>query len=282
MPELPEVETVKETLKQLVLGKTIRDVVIFWPKLIKEPPDSHEFAERLKGQTIHNIRRRGKFLCLDLDEEVLVSHLRMEGKYVYFNHRADVTKDAHTHVIFTFTDGSELHYKDVRKFGTMHVFPKGEEERRLPLVQLGPEPLEERFTAALLKQRLKNTTRAIKLALLDQTVVVGLGNIYVDEALFRARIHPETPTDQVSQAKLNQLVPAIKETLGEAVEMGGSTVRTYRNGQGRMGMFQQKLAVYGREGEPCVECGTPIKKIKLGGRGTHFCPNCQKRRKRRA
>lgn len=279
MPELPEVETVKETLKQLILGKTIEHVAIHWPKLIKMPDDEQQFSDLLKGQTFRNVRRRGKFLLFDLDEVVLVSHLRMEGRYVFVPNGQKEPMDAHTHVIFTFTDGSALRYRDVRKFGTMHVFKKGEELEQPPLNQLGPEPLEQGFNPRLLKVRLKSTTRAIKLALLDQTVVVGLGNIYVDEALFRAGIHPETPANMLSQMKLNQLTTAIIETLEEAVKMGGSTVRTYLNGQGRMGMFQQKLAVYSREGEPCVTCGTPVTKIKLGGRGTHFCKNCQKRRK---
>lgn len=279
MPELPEVETVKETLKQLILGKTIEGIAIHWPKLIKHPEDTTLFQDLLIGQTFRDIGRRGKFLCFYLDDVVLVSHLRMEGKYTFVPSDQDEPIDKHTHVVFSFTDGSQLRYKDVRKFGTMHVFKKGEELTVPPLVNLGPEPLENGFDRRVLKARLKDTERAIKQALLDQTVVVGLGNIYVDEALFRARIHPETPANKISPKKLELLVQAIKETLGEAVEMGGSTVRTYLNGQGRMGFFQQKLTVYGRQGEPCTVCGKPIMKIKLGGRGTHFCATCQKRGK---
>ncbi len=281
MPELPEVETVKETLKTLVLNKTIAHVEVSWPKLVKHPDDVLIFQHELASQTIQDIKRRGKFLLFYLNDVVLVSHLRMEGRYTFVPNDQNEPIDAHTHVIFKFTDGSELRYRDVRKFGTMHVFKKGEEWSSPPLVHLGPEPLEESFTPQVLKNRLKKTTRSIKQALLDQTVVTGLGNIYVDEALFRARLHPETPADLVSSQKLAQLTKAIQDTLREAVEMGGSTVRTYLNGQGRMGMFQQKLYVYGREGEPCKECGKPIKKIKHGGRGTHFCSICQKRRKRR-
>lgn len=278
MPELPEVETVKETLKQLILGKTIKDIAIHWPKLIKHPEDTARFQSLLIGQTFQEIRRRGKFLCFYLDNVVLVSHLRMEGRYIFVPKDQEEAIDKHTHVVFSFTDGSQLRYRDVRKFGTMHVFKRGEELTIPPLVNLGPEPLESGFDRRVLKERLKNTERSIKQALLDQTVVVGLGNIYVDEALFRARIHPETPAHTISPKKLELLVQAIKETLGEAVEMGGSTVRTYLNGQGRMGLFQQKLNVYDRQGEPCTVCGKPIKKIKLGGRGTHFCAACQKRR----
>lgn len=277
MPELPEVETVKETLKQLVIGKTIKSVVIHWPKMIKHPDDQAKFQALLKGETIREIKRRGKFLCFYLDEAVLISHLRMEGRYSFAPHPELEPIDAHTHIIFLFTDGSELRYRDVRKFGTMHVFKKGEEFSTPPLLLLGPEPLSEDFQFDVLQKKLSGTTRTIKAALLDQTIVVGLGNIYVDEALYRARIHPETAANRVSRQKMARLVTAIKETLSEAVKMGGSTVRTYLNGQGRMGMFQQKLFVYGREGEPCKTCGRPIKKIKLGGRGTHFCPACQRR-----
>ena len=279
MPELPEVETVKETLKQLVIGKTIEGLIIHWPKLIKHPDDQQEFKALLKGESIRDIKRRGKFLCIYLDKVVLISHLRMEGRYSYAPNPLTEPIDVHTHVIFVFTDGSELRYRDVRKFGTMHVFKKGEEFNVPPLLHLGPEPLSEAFHLDVLQNKLSKTSRTIKAALLDQTVVVGLGNIYVDEALYRARIHPETTANTLSRQKLVRLVAAIKETLSEAVTMGGSTVRTYLNGQGRMGMFQQKLFVYGREGEPCKTCGHSITKIKLGGRGTHFCSRCQRRKR---
>jgi formamidopyrimidine-DNA glycosylase len=278
VPELPEVETVKETLKQLVIGKKIEDVVIHWPKLIKHPDDQAEFQTLLKGETIRDITRRGKFLCFYLDEVVLISHLRMEGRYSFSPDPLTEPIDAHTHVVFLFTDGSELRYRDVRKFGTMHVYKKGEEFTVPPLLHLGPEPLGEAFDLDILQKKLSQTSRTIKSVLLDQTVVVGLGNIYVDEALFRAGIHPETIAKTLSRKKMARLVTAIKETLSEAVSMGGSTVRTYLNGQGRMGMFQQRLFVYGREGEPCKTCGRPITKIKLGGRGTHFCSKCQRRK----
>lgn len=273
MPELPEVETIRKTLEQLVVEKTIQETVVLYPKIVKYPIEVEQFQDALVGQTIHQIDRRGKFLKFILDDYVLVSHLRMEGKY-RLDKKAD-SYDKHTHVRFCFQDETELRYHDVRKFGTMHLFKKGEEETIAPLKGLGPEPFSPSFTAELLYGRLQKTTRKIKPTLLDQTIVVGLGNIYVDEALFRASIHPETIAQTLTKEQVVLLHEMIVETLQEAVEQGGSTIRSYVNSQGQMGMFQVKLNVYGQEGKPCTRCQTPIEKIKVGGRGTHFCPICQ-------
>ncbi|WP_257346538.1 DNA-formamidopyrimidine glycosylase [Pseudalkalibacillus decolorationis] len=273
MPELPEVETVRRTLETLIIGKKINDVKVRWPKIIKQPDDVEQFRLLVIGQTIQSIGRRGKFLKIVMNEIVLVSHLRMEGRYLVSNKEDEV--DKHTHVIFSFTDGTELRYRDVRKFGTMHVFKLGEEEKDLPLSQLGPEPLSDQFTPDDLMALFQRTTRKIKPVLLDQTVVVGLGNIYVDEALFKAKIHPETAARSLNKKQVNELHQAIVETLKIAVNHGGSTIRSYVNSQGEMGMFQQQLAVYSRKGEPCSTCGNEILRIVVGGRGTHFCPTCQ-------
>ncbi len=274
VPELPEVETVRRTLIHLVKGKTIDEVKVTWPNIIKRPVEVEQFCDALKGQTIQDVHRRGKFLKIILDNYVLVSHLRMEGKYALAE--KDEPIDKHTHVIFLFKDGTQLRYKDVRKFGTMHLFQPGEEELSPPLSTLGPEPFEELFTAEVLKNRIGRTSRKIKAVLLDQQVVVGLGNIYVDEALFRARIHPERVASQLTDEELDRLHKEIVATLQEAVEKGGSTIRSYVNTQGEMGMFQLQLYVYGKKDEPCVVCGTPIKKYVVAGRGTHICPSCQK------
>ncbi|MED1122516.1 DNA-formamidopyrimidine glycosylase [Bacillus atrophaeus] len=274
MPELPEVETVRRTLTGLVRGKTIKSVEIRWPNIIKRPAEPEEFARNLIGETIQSIGRRGKFLLFHLDHFVMVSHLRMEGKYGL--HQAEDPDDKHVHVVFTMTDGTQLRYRDVRKFGTMHLFYPGEEMRELPLSQLGPEPDDKEFTDAYLKERLMKTNRAVKTALLDQKAVVGLGNIYVDEALFRAGIHPETKANQLSAKKIKKLHEEIKNTLQEAIDAGGSTVRSYINSQGEIGMFQLRHFVYGKKDKPCKTCGTMISKIVVGGRGTHFCAKCQK------
>ncbi len=274
MPELPEVETVRRTLAQLVLGKTIEKVRVLWPKMVKKPAEVEQFIDALKGQTIHEISRRGKFLKFILDDYVLVSHLRMEGRYGLYSN--DEPYDKHTHVFFTFTDNTELRYKDVRKFGTMHLFKKGEEEMVMPLSQLGPEPFSEEFTEQVLKEGLLKTNRKVKVALLDQKIVVGLGNIYVDEALFRAGIHPEREANSLKPKEIKKLHQEIISTLQEAVNKGGSTIRSYVNTQGEIGMFQLELFVYGRKAEPCKHCNTSLEKIVVGGRGTHFCPKCQR------
>lgn len=273
MPELPEVETVRRTLEQLVLGKEIKEVSVFWPKIIKAPEPVEQFQDALRGQTIRNIGRRGKFLIFTLDDYAMVSHLRMEGKYGV--HAKDEPYDKHTHVIFTFTDGSELRYRDVRKFGTMHLFTKGEEMGQMPLFHLGPEPLSDEFTVEGLSTNLAKTSRKIKPVLLDQTVVVGIGNIYVDEALFRSGIHPERKASSLTPEEIKTLHAEIIATLSEAVEKGGSTIRSYVNSQGQIGMFQLELNVYGRKGENCKICGTPLEKLVVAGRGTHICPSCQ-------
>ena len=274
MPELPEVETVKRTLHELVVGKQIEQVTVHLPRIIQHPADTDQFAAELAGQTIHAVTRRAKFLRFVLDDCVLISHLRMEGRYGLFV--AEELLDKHTHVVFRFRDGSELRYKDVRQFGTMHVFPLGHEFERAPLSELGVEPLGEEFTLSLLVRLLGKRTAPIKPLLLNQRYVVGLGNIYVDEALHLSRIHPERAAHSLKTAEWKRLHEAIRVTLQSAVDAGGSSVKSYVNGQGEMGMFQQQLKAYGRTGEPCERCTTVIVKTVLGGRGTHFCPKCQK------
>jgi formamidopyrimidine-DNA glycosylase len=275
MPELPEVETVRRTLVDLVCGKKISKVIVSWDNIIKHPKEVAEFQLLLQGQTIKDVKRRGKFLLFILDEFVLVSHLRMEGKFRVFNADEEVAK--HTHVCFTFTDDTELRYQDVRKFGTMHLFRKGEELKQPPLAKLGPEPLSDELTPEYLKEKLRKTNRKIKIALLDQEILVGLGNIYVDEVLFKAGIYPEIPASSLTDKEINKLVSCIIETLQEAVDLGGSTIRSYVNSQGKIGTFQETIKVYGRKGLPCVNCGHEIEKIVVGGRGTSYCPICQKK-----
>ncbi|GED68246.1 formamidopyrimidine-DNA glycosylase [Brevibacillus reuszeri] len=275
MPELPEVETVVRTLKGLVLGKTIERVSVFLPRIIRTPDDVEAFKAHLAGQTIQDITRRAKFIQFFLDQDVLISHLRMEGRYGLYQYDEPVEK--HTHVIFHFTDKTELRYRDVRQFGTMDLYPRGMETSTGPLAKLGVEPLEESFTADALKRLLKGRPTKIKPLLLNQECIVGLGNIYVDESLFKAGIHPERPAGKLTGKQVISLHQSIVATLSEAVEQGGSSIKSYVNGQGEMGMFQQSLLVYGRKEEPCVNCGTEIIRFVVGGRGTHICPLCQKK-----
>jgi len=273
MPELPEVETVRRTLIELVAGKRIQSVTVKLPRIIQRPQEPEQFADALAGHRIETVERRGKFLRIILDGLALVSHLRMEGRYGVY--RAEEPVEAHTHVIFHFDDGTELRYKDVRQFGTMHLFEAGEELVQPPLNKLGIEPLEADFTLKALQSRLSHRSSKIKPLLLNQEHIVGLGNIYVDEALFQARIHPERTADSLRPAEWKRLHAAIGETLARAVEAGGSSIKSYVNGQGEMGMFQHSLLVYGRKGEPCPACGRPLEKFVVGGRGTHICAKCQ-------
>ncbi|MCJ8010196.1 DNA-formamidopyrimidine glycosylase [Paenibacillus sp. KQZ6P-2] len=273
MPELPEVETVKRTLNLLVKGKVIDHVTVNLARIIQRPDDINQFAFILAGHTIQGVERRGKFLRILLDDLILVSHLRMEGRYGVYDSSDPVEK--HTHVIFHFTDGTELRYKDVRQFGTMHLFKPGEEFTVPPLSKLGLEPLDPGFTFEKFKEALAGKKTKIKAVLLNQAYVVGIGNIYVDESLFRAGIHPEQLANTLTDEQLHALHEAVVATLSESVEVGGSSIKSYVNGQGEMGRFQHQLKIYGRQNQPCLNCGTLIEKSVVGGRGTHFCPVCQ-------
>lgn len=273
MPELPEVETIRRTLEYLVLEKEIKDVIVHWPKIIQHPDDIEYFKQLLTGETIRSLRRRGKFLLFYLDHYVLVSHLRMEGKYRVVPESEPI--DKHTHVIFQFTDGTELRYNDVRKFGTMHVFPIGEELKVQPLIKLGPDPFDENYTLDYVKEKLKRTTRNIKATLLDQSIIAGLGNIYVDEVLFLSQIHPEKCANELTDEEIKTIWENVRLVIEKAVKKGGTTIRSYVNGEGEMGMFQQELYVYAQDKKPCKHCGTEIVKLRVAGRGTHICPKCQ-------
>ncbi|MDA9470954.1 DNA-formamidopyrimidine glycosylase [Enterococcus sp. 5H] len=272
MPELPEVETVRKGLEKLVVGKTIKEVTILWPRII-ESPVVEIFESQLIGQTIEKMERRGKFLIFKLTNYDMISHLRMEGKYE--THDPEDQRDKHTHVIFTFTDGSELRYLDVRKFGRMVLVDKDQGTNYKGILALGPEPIPSQFKLNEFRLGLKKHHKAIKPLLLDQRLVTGLGNIYVDEALWEAKIYPEQPADTLKPKEVEGLSYAIIDVLGRAVEAGGTTIRSYLNALGEAGTFQISLNVYGQTNNPCPRCGTPIKKIKVAQRGTHFCPKCQ-------
>lgn len=274
MPELPEVETIRKTLKELIIGEKIINVEVYWPKIIKKPDDIDIFKDILKGETFLDLKRKGKFLLFELDNYTLVSHLRMEGKYGI--HLTGESKDKHTHVIFNLASGKSLAYNDVRKFGTMHVFRKGEALKSAPLNKLGPDPFEAGYRLEEVFPKIKKSTRSIKNILLDQTIITGLGNIYVDETLFRSRIHPLRTGDSLTEAEGKVILKEAHDTLLEAVKQGGTTIRSYVDSLGEMGMFQQELFVYGQNGNPCKNCGTEIEKFKISNRGTHVCSMCQK------
>lgn len=275
MPELPEVETVRKGLENIVIGKTILAIDIRWQRLIETNQALDQWVDQLLGQTITRVDRRGKYLIFQLTHGALISHLRMEGKY-HYQQSLTTDLDKHTHVIFYFSDGSCLMYHDVRKFGRFAYRDDSELGAYFQAKRLGVEPLSQEFNPQEFYQALQTRPTAIKPLLLSQRIVVGLGNIYVDEALFLAKIHPSRPANQLSPKEVEMLYEKIVDVLSQAVEAGGSTIRTYKNTLGELGKFQQALNVYGQQGQPCPKCHTLIEKIKIAQRGTHICPNCQK------
>ena len=274
MPELPEVETVKEALNQTVKGQTIKEIELRYEPMIKNM-SADEFKEKLINQTIQAVSRRGKYLVFHFDDYQLLSHLRMEGKYFYVD--SDFELNPHVHVIFTLENGKRLLYQDTRKFGTYHLYDKAIDlETTAPFQVLGLEPFATEFTPPYVKEKIQNKKKPIKSLLLDQTVVCGLGNIYVDEVLYRARLHPLTSSSELTDKDIANVVKYTVEVLARAIEVGGTTIRTFSSSHGVSGTFQNELLVHQRKGENCYECHTPIEKIKVGGRGTYFCPTCQK------
>lgn len=274
MPELPEVETVRRGLEKLILGKKISNIDIRYPKMIKT--DLDEFKRVLPGQVIQSMGRRGKYLIFYLSDKVLISHLRMEGKYFYYPDQVPERK--HAHLFLRFEDGGTLVYEDVRKFGTMELLAPELLEAYFLSKKLGPEPTEQDFDLPTFQQALQKSKKPIKSHLLDQTLVAGLGNIYVDEVLWRAQVHPSRLSNSLTAQEARKVHDETIKVLGQAVEKGGSTIRTYTNAFGEDGTMQEFHQVYDKAGQECSRCGSIIEKIQLGGRGTHFCPNCQRRK----
>jgi len=274
MPELPEVETVRRGLEKLILEKKIASLDIRYPKMIKT--DLDQFQKELPGQVVKSMGRRGKYLLFYLTDKVLISHLRMEGKYFYYPDQVPERK--HAHIFIHFEDGGTLVYEDVRKFGTMELLAPELLEAYFLSKKLGPEPTEQDFDLEIFRGALKKSKKPIKSHLLDQTLVAGLGNIYVDEVLWRAKVHPARTSNSLSAQEARKLHDQTIEVLGQAVEKGGSTIRTYTNAFGEDGTMQEFHQVYDKTGEACSRCGSIIEKIQLGGRGTHFCPKCQRRK----
>jgi formamidopyrimidine-DNA glycosylase len=275
MPELPEVETTARTLRPDLLGRTLVGVRgIDYPPLV-EPLTPEVFAHRVTGRQILAVGRRAKFVLLHLDNsDILSIHLRMSGRlYV----TADTGPPApHVHAVLELSDGHALHLRDPRKFGRMRLFTAA--EYAALDARLGPEPVTEGFSSDQLAGRLHARRRArLKAVLLDQRFVAGLGNIYADETLFRARLHPLRPAGSLSPEEIVRLHRAIQETLTEAIAAEGTTLgdMIYLFGEGRSGQFAERLCVYGHAGEPCPVCGTPIERRIIAGRSSHFCPVCQ-------
>ncbi|TVP92335.1 DNA-formamidopyrimidine glycosylase [Alkalibacterium sp.] len=272
MPELPEVENVKNGLTKLIIGKKIMAVDILWNNIIKDP-SVEVFRRELEGETFREIKRRGKFLLFVLDNYTLISHLRMEGKFRLESSGQNRTK--HTHVIFKLDNNEELRYLDVRKFGRMSLVAHSDLQMHPSLTHLGPEPVENNLLKSHLEHKFKKTSRPIKAVLLDQSIVAGIGNIYADEILFLSGIYPGRLAVDLSEEDIVILHQSILQIMAEAVNSGGTTIRTYSNAYGLEGSYQNKLKVYGKAGEACSRCGHTIEKTKIAQRGTHYCPSCQ-------
>lgn len=272
MPELPEVETVKNTLKKLILNKKIIDVDIYYNNIISYPV-AHEFKEKIVNQTINDIERYGKWLMFKLNDYYLVSHLRMEGKFFIKNKEAEITK--HEHVVFKLDNGEELRYQDTRKFGKMYLIPIEEVYNVKPLVELGLEPWDSKLDCQYLLNIYKKKKLPIKTVILDQSIIVGIGNIYADEILFLSQINPFTRASDLSAQDCDRIIDNTRSVLTSAIKKGGTTIRSYESSEGVHGRFQEDLLVHNKEGEICPNCSTTILKTKINGRGTYYCPNCQ-------
>jgi formamidopyrimidine-DNA glycosylase len=272
MPELPEVETIRLTLKPKLIGRTIVNGSVLWPKLIQNQT-VEDFLATIYRQKIIDLDRRGKYLLFYFEGDLVLSiHLRMTGQLIVEPAGASPAKA--TYLQLGLDDGNELRFRDQRKFGRVTLFRANNPPAALE--KLGPEPLSADFTMQRLISRLGHRQIAIKKALLDQEVIAGIGNIYADETLFLAGIHPARLVASLSGAEIEQLYHAIQKVLTEAIQNRGTTKRDYRDGEGKSGSNQDKLQVYDRKGLACYQCGNMIVKMNFGGRGTHFCPICQK------
>jgi formamidopyrimidine-DNA glycosylase len=271
MPELPEVETVARDLRRLLVGRKV--VGLTRSRKVLRTSWSKAWDQRIVGRRVEAVHRRGKWLLLELKGMAfLMVHLGMTGRFTVVP--ADARREPHTHLVFRLDSGDELRFRDARRFGSVTYFPDRRSWEAFLVTRLGPEPWD--MKPARFRAELKNTRRPVKAALLDQTLVAGVGNIYADEACFAARIDPRRTGKAIRPAEADRLLLAVRTVLDRAIELKGSTIRDYVGGSGGRGGFQDEFRVYGRKGEPCPRCGTPIVVARLSGRSTHYCPHCQK------
>ena len=273
MPEKPEVMTVVNKLKPKLIGRTINNCNVYWNNIIAYPT-SDEFREKVISQKINDINTRGKFIVMELDDYCLLIHLRMEGKFLFRQLHDEVTK--HEHVEFELDNGESFRYHDVRKFGKMYLIPKDEVYNVKPLSELGKEFYDDSLDGKYLYERISNIKLPIKTVLLDQSIICGIGNIYDDEILFLSGIDPNRRANTITVKECESIVKYTREVLEHAVELGGTTIKSFTSSEGVHGLFQNELLVHGKDKENCPNCGSPIIKIKIGGRGTYYCSKCQK------
>lgn len=272
MPELPEVETVRKKLLLKLKDKKINNLNVLY-KNVFEGQDIDKVIKNIKGERINDIKRRGKWLLFELDNYYLLSHLRMEGKYLYRDINSDIGK--HEHIIFNINNEFELRYKDVRKFGKMYLVKK-DELGSSKLKDLGYEPWDKKLTSDYLLSKYKNKSLPIKSILLDQSIIVGIGNIYADEILFLSKINPHKRGKDITKEECDSIIDNTKKVLDKAIKEGGTTIRSYTSEEGVTGLFQNSLNVHQKENEECPICKTKIKKDKIGGRSSYYCPKCQR------
>jgi formamidopyrimidine-DNA glycosylase len=275
VPELPEVETIRMRLEASLTGRTFEQVLIADPRLTRpEPPEA--VAKELEDERVRAVARRGKYLIVEFESgRHLLIHLRMTGNVQHPAH-GGLDTDPYRRAVVRLDDGSDVAYRDVRRFGTWELLEPGELDEYFAARRLGGEPLERGFTTRSLERAFANRRAPVKAALLDQRAAAGVGNIYADEALWRAQIHPLRPAGSLSGDELAALRKALRQSLRLGISRQGATLRDYRAPDGARGSMQDRFRVYGRAGEPCPRCGTPIEKIRAGGRGTWFCPGCQR------
>jgi formamidopyrimidine-DNA glycosylase len=273
MPELPEVETIRGALARTIVGKTIVDILVRDSRL-RWPVDAGRLHQSGVGSRIARIGRRSKYLMIGLETGyTLVLHLGMSGRILLL--AGEMPFEKHDHVIFYFDDGTELRFRDPRRFGMVDIIENGEVSTHPRFVALGPEPLDPRTTAAMLFERARGLHRPVKNLLMDSAFLVGVGNIYANEALFHARLHPAGPAGSLQLSDWEVLFSSIRKVLRNAIAAGGTTLNDFVNSDGETGYFQLSLAVYGREGEPCPGCGGAVERFVQTGRSTFYCPVCQ-------
>ncbi len=274
MPEMPEIETIRRSLEPHIKGCSIKSVEVLLPRQIKWP-EPEAFVARILQTKVDRLDRVGKYLLLQLDNNVsLIFHLRMTGQLVYVPAEGE-DRSHHNRLILHLSDGARLIFSDTRTFGTLYAMEQEELWRIQGMAEMGPEPLSATFTAEYLAQAVAGRKTRIKSFLLDQRKIGGLGNIYVDEALFLAGIHPQRLAGSLKPGEIKKLHETVNKVIADGIADGGTTFRDYRDGNGDRGSHQEHLYVYGRDGEPCRMCGTLLEKTKVGGRGTRFCPKCQ-------
>jgi formamidopyrimidine-DNA glycosylase len=270
MPELPEVETVARGLRSLLIGRTFVNAFVGWPRTIARPGED-EFPRAIVGRRVVSVGRRGKYVVIELDQGFLLVHLKMSGRLQVVS--ADELVDKHVHLLLDLDNGRQLRFRDERKFGRVYLV----EDPVEVTAALGPEPLSDDFTLAEFRRLLARRKGRLKPLLLNQHFLAGLGNIYADEALYDARLHPLRSADSLTPDEQARLYRSIRSVLSCAVESRGTTLSDggYTDASGQMGEYQERIAVYGRGGTPCLRCQSAIERMVIGGRSAHFCPRCQ-------